>query len=331
MDLRQLRYFIALTEYRSFVRAAEAMGITQPAFSRAIQNLEQAFGCTLVDRANKALPPTPEGQVVLQHARRLVQGAAQLNNEVLQMTKLDAGELHFGSGPALAVRLVPEALQRFIASHPGIRTALRVDNAEQLGQALRREQIEFFVDDIRPFEADPNFHTEPLNPRPGLFFCRPGHPLLAKDSLSTNDLFSYPLACALLAPGVRKRLANLSGRSDFTPHLQTEHLAVLRSVVLASDAIGSASEEAVAEDLAAGQLVRLHWRNLPPGLEVLSVRCGIVSRSGYRLSPAARAMIDTLVNLDAAPAPANAAHRQSPPRHSPGAPRRPARGSSRSG
>ncbi|WP_313731397.1 LysR family transcriptional regulator [Pseudomonas sp.] len=299
MDLRQLRYFIALTEYRSFVRAAEAMGITQPAFSRAIQGLEQTFGCPLVDRASKALQPTPEGLVVLQHARRLVQGAAQLSNEVLQMTKLDAGELHFGSGPALAVRLVPEALRHFIGNHPGIRTALLVDNAERLGQALRREQIEFFVDDIRPFEADPNFHTETLSPHPGLFFCRPGHPLLAKDSLSTNDLFAYPLASALLAPGVRKRLANLSGRSDFTPHLQTEHLAVLRSVVQSTDAIGTASEEAVAEDLAAGRLVRLHWRNLPPALEVLSVRCGVVTRSGYRLSPAARAMIETLVELDA--------------------------------
>lgn len=47
MDLRQLRYFIALTEHRSFVRAAEAMGITQPAFSRAIQGLEQTLGCPL--------------------------------------------------------------------------------------------------------------------------------------------------------------------------------------------------------------------------------------------------------------------------------------------
>lgn len=299
MDLRQLRYFIALTDYRSFGRAADAMGITQPAFSRAIQGLEQELGCVLVNRASKALPPTPEGQMVLQHARRLVLGAAQLSNDVLQMTKLDAGELQFGCGPALAVQLVPEALSQFIERHPGIRTRLQVDNAEQLGQALRREQIEFFVDDIRPFEADPNFDTAPLNPRPGLFFCRPAHPLLAKDSLSTNDLFAYPLACALLTPGVRKRLANLSGRSDFTPHLQTEHLPILRSVVLGSNAIGSASEEAVAADLAAGTLVRLHWRNLPPGLEVLSVRCGVVSRSGYRLTPAARAMIETLVSLDA--------------------------------
>ena len=70
MDLRQLRYFIALNEYRSFVRGAEAMGITQPAFSRSIQGLEQEFGCVLVDRAHKDLRPTPEGQVVLQHALR---------------------------------------------------------------------------------------------------------------------------------------------------------------------------------------------------------------------------------------------------------------------
>ena len=78
MYLRQLRYFIALTEHRSFVRAADAMGITQPAFSRSIQGLEQEFGCVLIDRGNKDLRPTPEGQVVLQHALTLVQGAALL-------------------------------------------------------------------------------------------------------------------------------------------------------------------------------------------------------------------------------------------------------------
>ena len=99
MDLRQLRYFIALNEHRSFVRAADAMGITQPAFSRSIQGLEQEFGCVLVDRGNKDLRPTPEGQVVLQHALSLVQGAALLSAEVTQMTKLDAGELRFGCGP----------------------------------------------------------------------------------------------------------------------------------------------------------------------------------------------------------------------------------------
>ena len=174
MDLRQLRYFIALNEHRSFVRAADAMGITQPAFSRSIQGLEQEFGCVLVDRGNKDLRPTPEGQVVLQHALSLVQGAAMLSAEVTQMTKLDAGEVHFGCGPAPAVKLVPDAVAQFINAHPKVRTCFQVDNWEKLSRALSREEIEFFIADIRHFEADPNFQTQALTPKRGVFFCRPG-------------------------------------------------------------------------------------------------------------------------------------------------------------
>ncbi|MGY2256093.1 LysR family transcriptional regulator [Pseudomonas reactans] len=298
MDLRQLRYFIALNEHRSFVRAADAMGITQPAFSRSIQGLEQEFGCVLVDRGNKDLRPTPEGQVVLQHALTLVHGAALLSSEVTRMTKLDAGDLRFGTGPAPAVKLVPDAVARFITAHPKIRTSFQVDNWEKLSRALSREEIEFFIADIRQFENDPNFQTRALSPKRGVFFCRPGHPLLAKDSLSTNDMFDYPLASPLISQGIRKLLANLSGRMDFSPSIQTEHFPALVKIVLQSNAIGVGTEEAFAEDIAQGSLVLLHWRNLPQNLDTMSARCGVVSRTGSRLSPAAKAMIETLVQVD---------------------------------
>lgn len=298
MDLRQLRYFIALNEHRSFVRAADAMGITQPAFSRSIQGLEQEFGCVLVDRGNKDLRPTPEGQVVLQHALTLVQGAALLNSEVSQMTKLDAGELRFGCGPAPAVKLVPDAVAQFTTAHPKVRICLEVDNWEKLSRSLSREEIEFFIADIRHFEADPNYQTQALTPKRGVFFCRPGHPLLSKESLSTNDMFDYPLATTLIPPGIRKLLANLSGRMDFAPTIQTEHFPALVKIVLQSNAIGIGTAESFVEDIEQGSLVLLHWRNLPQNIEVLNARCGIVSRTGFRLSPAARQMIEVLVAVD---------------------------------
>ncbi|MBD9458318.1 LysR family transcriptional regulator [Pseudomonas sp. PDM05] len=294
MDLRQLRYFIALNEHRSFVRAADAMGITQPAFSRSIQGLEQEFGCVLVDRAHKELRPTPEGQVVLQHALSLVQGAALLSHEVTRMTKLDAGEVRFGSDGAAAVNLVPQALARFITTYPKVRSALQVDNWEKLGRSLSREEIEFFIADVRHFEADPNFQTRALTPRRSVFFCRAGHPLLAKDSLSTNDLFGYPLATPLIAPGIRKLLANLSGRIDFVPAIELEQFSTLASIVRQSDAIGLGAEEAFVEAFTSGALQVLHWRNLPHALDSLSNRCGVISRAGVRLSPAAKALIETL-------------------------------------
>lgn len=298
MDLRQLRYFIALNEYRSFVRAADAMGITQPAFSRSIQSLEQAFGCILVDRAHKDLRPTPEGQVVLQHALSLVQGAARLSHEVTRMTKLDAGELPFGCDAVAAVNLVPEAIAQFVGAHPRIRCGLQVDNWEKLGRSLSREEIEFFVADVRHFEADPNFQTQALTPRRNVFFCRAGHPLLAKDSLSTNDLFDYPLATPLIAAGVRKLLANLSGRIDFSPAIELEQFAALAAIVRRSNAIGLGAQEAFSNEFANGELAVLHWRNVPHSLDSLNNRCGIVSRTGFRLSPAAKAMIETLVQVD---------------------------------
>ena len=298
MDLRQLRYFIALNKYRSFVRAADAMGITQPAFSRSIQGLEQEFGCVLVDRANKDLRPTPEGQVVLQHALGLVQGAALLSHEVTRMTKLDAGEVRFGSDAVAAVNLVPVTIARFITTYPKVRTALQVDNWEKLGRSLSREEIEFFIADVRHFEADPNFQTQALTPRRMAFFCRAGHPLLAKESLSTNDMFDYPLATTLIPPGIRKLLANPSGRTDFSPNIETEHFPALVKIVLQSDAIGVGTQEALAEDLAKGSLVLLHWRNLPHTLESLNHRCGVISRAGVRLSPAAKVLIEALLAVE---------------------------------
>ena len=298
MDLRQLRYFLALTEHRSFVRAADAMGITQPAFSRSIQGLENELGCQLVDRGSKDLRPTPEGQVVLQHALTLVRGASNLTNEINQMTKLDAGEVRFGSGPALAARLVPDALLRFMAAHPRVRASIEVNNWENLSRSLSRDEIEFFVADIRQFEADPSFQTRPLTPRPGLFFCRAGHPLLAKESLSTNDLFDYPLAATRIPVGARKVLANLSGKANLELHVECEQFPLLEQIVRRSDAIGIATCEALREGLASGELVQLYLRNMPLNMESLNARCGIITRTGYRLSPAARSMIDLLIALD---------------------------------
>jgi DNA-binding transcriptional LysR family regulator len=298
MDLRQLRYFLALAEHRSFVRAADAMGITQPAFSRSIQGLEHELGCQLVDRGSKDLRPTPEGRVVLQHALTLVRGASNLSNEINQMTKLDSGELFFGCGPAPAAKLVPDALLNFTQRYPNIQTRIEVSNWENLIRCLNRDEIEFFVADVRHFEADPSVQTRLLKPRPGLFFCRPNHPLLKKESLSTNDLFNYPLAGTRIPSDVRKLLANLSGKTHVELHVECNHFSLLRQLISASNAIGLSTHEALSEQLANGEFVQLHLRNLPNNLDTLNARCGIVTRTGYRLSPAAQAMIGLVQEVD---------------------------------
>lgn len=285
IDLRQLRHFIALHEHRSFVAAALAVNLSQSAFSRSIQALEHSAGCRLVDRAAKDLRPTKQGLIVLEHARRLVSGAHNLANEIALFNGLEAGELRFGAGPAPATWLVPRAVGRFNVRYPKARVSFQVEHWQALNRRLQAEEFEFFVADTRHFEADPQYRTSRLRPRRWHFCCREGHPLAARESVSAEELLSFPLATNISPPNIRKVLVDLSGRPDFRPAIECENGHSLLGVVLASDAIGISSGLGDLAPPGQGGLRPLRVRELPDDLDELHTRYGIVSRAGYSLAP----------------------------------------------
>ena len=298
IDLRQLRHFIALADQRSFVAGALAVNLSQSAFSRSIQALEHSVGCQLVDRGRKDLAPTKQGQVLLEHARRLVSGAQQLANEIEQFNGLEAGEIRFGCGPAPASGLIPRAIGSFIGRYAKARVHFQVDDWQSLSKRLLSEEFEFFVADTRHFEANPDYLTQRLRPRKWHFCCRAGHPLASRDSVSAAELMSYPLAVTIRPPNLRKVIVDLSGRPDYTPNVECENSYSLLGVVLRSDAIGIVGSYSDALHNAKGELVRLKIDGLADDLEELYTRYGIVSRAGYRLSPLAEAMIEEIKRTD---------------------------------
>lgn len=299
IDLRQLRHFIALVDQRSFVAGALTVNLSQSAFSRSIQALEHSVGCQLVDRGRKDLAPTKQGQMLLEHARRLVSGAQQMANEISQFNGLEAGELRFGCGPAPAAGLIPRAIGSFIGRYPKARVQFQVDDWQSLSKRLLSEEFEFFVADTRYFEADPDYLTQRLRPRKWHFCCRAGHPLAGRESVSAAELMSYPMAVTIRPPNLRKVIVDLSGRPDFTPNVECENSYSLLSVVMRSEAIGIVGVYSDALHNAKGELVVLKIDGLADDLEELYTRYGIVSRAGYRLSPLAEAMIAQIKEVDA--------------------------------
>ena len=298
IDLRQLRHFIALAEQRSFVAGAQAVNLSQSAFSRSIQALEHSVGCSLVDRGRKDLAPTKQGQLLLEHARRLVSGARQLTNEINQFNSLESGEVLFGCGPAPASGLVPKAIGRFIGRYPKARVNFQVDDWQSLSKRMLNEEFEFFIADTRNFEADPAYLTQRLRPRRWFFCCRAGHPLAQRISVSAEELLSYPLAVTIRPPNLRKVLVQLSGRQDYAPNVECESPFSLMSVVLSSDAIGICGAYSDVFLYAKGDLVRIEVDELAQDQDALYTRYGIVNRSSTRLSPLAQAMIDEIKQLD---------------------------------
>lgn len=298
MDLRQLRHFVALADYRSFVRAADAIGLSQPAFSRSIQTLERDLDSLLVERSSREFRLTGQGELVLQHARRMLAGSRALRNELVQYNGLTGGELHFGSGPYPAQLLVPQALADFIRAHPAIHTSFHLGDWEQLASWLKEEQIEFFVADARYFSGDPQYQVQTLRPRRGRFFCRNGHPLAARTDLRLSALLDYPVVGTRIPPMIRKILADVQGQTDFQPSVQCAQFDAIRRVVAHSDAVGIATMEALAELVERAEISLLSFADVPAEEPTLHIHYGIVSRAGYSLSPASQAMIETIQAVD---------------------------------
>ncbi|VVO83245.1 LysR family transcriptional regulator [Pseudomonas fluorescens] len=298
MDLRQLRHLVALADYRNFGRAAEAINLSQPAFSRSIQTLERDLDCELVERSSREFRLTGQGELVLQHARRLLAGSQALHNELTQYNGLTSGELQFGCGPYPAQVLVPEALAQFIQAHPAIRTRFHQGDWQQLSLWLREQQIEFLVADARYFVGDPQYHVQLLRTRPGRFFCRASHPLASQPDLKLRALLDYPVVGTRIPPMIRKILADVLGEPDFTPSVECAQFDAIQRVVLRSDAVGLATLEALREQVDQGVIHLLEFIDIPQDDPALQLSYGIVTRVGYSMTPAARAMVEAILTVD---------------------------------
>lgn len=293
-DLRQLRHFVALAEHGHFARAAEAVHLSQPALSRSIQALEGSLGCRLVDRHSRGISLTAHGQLVLEHARRLLAGSHALSNAVSQLGNLSSGELRLGAGPYPAARLVPQALGRFAERYPQVRVQLQIENWQQLHQRLLDEQIELFVADIRELSEDGHLHIEPLRSSPGVLFCRPQHPLrLLQRPLQFSDLHGFGLAGTQLPQAISRHLQSMGGS---LLSIQCDNFMVLKELVSSSDVLSMAPWDVIAQDVQDGRLALLRLPGMPG---VASSAYGIVSRAGHSLSPAAERLREILRQQDA--------------------------------
>lgn len=302
MDLHQLRHFVALAEHGSFTRAAEASFITQSAFSRSIQGLEHQLGCSLVERAagGRGIRLTPRGKAMHQRARAIIEGVSSLREDIVGLDQMAAPTLAFGCGPLPASRLVPVALGRFLARHSDTLVDLKVAPPDELKQHLDNGEIEFLVADLRHIETSKGYVSQALRPRRFQMFCRSGHPLLA-DAVTFTALADYPLGCTALPAELRVLLAERAGRRALPVNVESRHNDVLVQMVMTSDLIGIAPEDAVEHLLRRGEVARLEFSDAPEGLAIGGTCFGVVYRAGRSLSAHAQALIAAISEVDSGP------------------------------
>jgi DNA-binding transcriptional LysR family regulator len=293
MDLRRLSHVVALADTLHFARAAEQVHLSQPAFSRSIQAVEDGLGIRLFDRETGDVRPTPAGEFVIKRARQLLFEARCLQRDVELYRDSQLGDTAFGVGPLLTATLMPQALRELRQQHPQVALRMEVGNWAQLLERLRSENIEFFAADVRDMPADAALDIQPIGGQPPHLYARAGHPLAGRKA-TLREVWEYGVAVPkLLSPSKMDlaRLLGLPAGQEATIAVECDNYGVLKMVALTTDTILGATDAAVREELEAGSLVRLAvkgWLSQPS-------TTGIVRLRGRTASPAAQAAIAAIV------------------------------------
>ncbi|WP_336961502.1 LysR family transcriptional regulator [Sphingobium aquiterrae] len=137
IDIRQLRYFLAVADERSFTRGAERLNMAQPPLSKRIQELEAALGVTLFERGSRPLRLTPAGQLLYEQAHMIVRGMQQLQATMHRFVETRAPRFVFGLVPSTLYARLPEVIGRFRQIAPELDIGLsEMDSQEQMAALL---------------------------------------------------------------------------------------------------------------------------------------------------------------------------------------------------
>jgi DNA-binding transcriptional LysR family regulator len=291
-----LRFAIALDKHRNFSRAADALRVTQPTFSRRIAELEASLGVRLFERSNRRVVPTPPGKLFLFRARQILADVERIQDDLDDYKSLRSGRLTVGAGPYTLEMNVTDCVARLVARHPLLQIEVVEGHWREFGPKLLSGELELAVMEASIIATDRRFHVEILEPHPAYFYCRAGHPLASRPNVTFQKILEYPLIGTRVPARIfaSERLEASAGSVDPTtgdviPRISISSVAATRAIVKRTDAIGITSQFQVEDEVRNGTLVILDTK-----LSGLRSGYGIVWLRGRELSPAAQAFITTL-------------------------------------
>jgi DNA-binding transcriptional LysR family regulator len=240
MELRHLRYFVAVAEELSFSRAAERLHKAQPPLSRQIQNLEQSIGAALFVRGGKRLELTPAGQAFLREARLTL----QQSERAIRCARLAAagttGTLQVGyMALGLYADRVQGVFRNFEAHYPTIQTSFTLMPPAAQLDALQAKQIDLGI--IHADSAPPEqFCSERISDEALEFMFPIGHPLAAKRELRLRDLADEPFVMfpRAISPVFYDKLCRAWQEAGFRPRIIRESDSFPTTVVIVANGGG---------------------------------------------------------------------------------------------
>lgn len=238
MELRHLRYFVAVADELHFGRAAEKLFIAQPALSQQIQQLERELGVQLLTRSSRRVALTAAGVVFLADARAILARIAAAAESVRRADRGELGRLGVGFVASATYAVLPDVLRRFREGFPEVELMLYELTAAEQAEALREGTIN--IGFARPFLEDPALIVEPVARESFVVALPEGHALAAQSNVALSDLAPEPfiLFPASPKPSYADTVYALCEGAGFAPQVAQEVREMQTAVSLIAAGIG---------------------------------------------------------------------------------------------
>lgn len=195
MELRELKYFLAVTREQSISKAAEALFVTQPNLSRQMQNLEKEIGKRLFIRGTKKITLTEAGQLLRKRAEEIMELYRQTEAELHAPASDVSGDVYIGGGESYAMELIAKAAADVRRDYPNVKFHIFSGNSFTVSEKLDKGLIDFGVF-IEPFDVSKYEHLRlPLYDTWGVIMHKDS-PLAEKEFITPEDLWDKPLICS---------------------------------------------------------------------------------------------------------------------------------------
>jgi DNA-binding transcriptional LysR family regulator len=287
MELRQLRYLVALAEEGSFTRAAAKSLVAQPALSQQIAKLEGELGVALADRTTRHVSLTEAGRVLVEHARRALAEMDVARAEIDGLVGLRSGRLTIGASQTVGSLDLAQLVSKFHRRHPNVELSVREDLSGALVPALKDDALDMAFITSPPGGIGEGLEMRPVAREKLVAVVPPGHQLAKRRRIELGLLRDEPLVTFRRGATIRARLDATAAANGFEPRVAFETTDVPRMKAL------------VAAGLAIAVLPRSDAERPGPRVTVVALtdrelvhEVSLAWRRGRHLSPAARRFIE---------------------------------------
>jgi DNA-binding transcriptional LysR family regulator len=240
MELRHLRYFVAVAEARHFTRAARTLGMAQPPLSQQIQALEKELGTALFHRLPRGVALTEAGSQFYADARRLLDDAGHAVERARRVARGELGRLRVGMiNSAPFHPLIPQVIREFRRRYPQVSLTLEESTTPGLASAVGHERVD--VAFVRPLlGSEPGVRSETLLDEPMVVALPAGHPLTrrARVSLLALSIEPFVLFPRSVGAGLYDAILASCQEAGFSPRVVQETLQVTSIVNLVAAGLG---------------------------------------------------------------------------------------------